>query len=63
MIFKLIPKIDAVVEMTQMEFNGFTLGGGEIMGTLDPFGNAPGNVYYWLRQGMCIKVVIKEGEA
>lgn len=64
MIFKLIPKIDAVVEMTQMEFNGFTLGGGEIVGTFNnPVIKPPVGVYYWLREGMCIKVIIKEAEA
>jgi len=63
MIFKLIPKVDAVVEMTQMEFNGFTLGGGEIVGIINNLGNAPENVYYWLHQGKWIKVIIKEAEA
>ena len=60
LIFKLIPKVDAVVEMTRIEFNGFTLGGGEIMGSLNPFNNTPENVYYWLHQGKMIKVIVKE---
>ena len=57
MRFLIAPKYSATVVMTPQECAAYTLGGGEVFGAAP---NGQEGVYYWLREGRWIKVLVEE---
>ena len=57
MRFLVVPKVSAVVVMTPQECAAYMLGGTEVFGASP---NGQEGVYYWLREGRWIKVIVKE---